>query len=1130
MINYDLQYDLFSRIVIDPTTPNSLSNDWINALYLNNNGILWIGTAWSGIDKIDTRGNPFKHIQLKSEDEELFYSASSFFMDKKGNLWVGACTGGVFKFDPRLEKVAQYQYNAEKGFFIDAGTPFTNWVDFIYGDSDDILWIGLGGWGPAIFDRKRESFIFLDFNLPEGHPRPERIQDIFEDHTGTIWIATWGSGLFKKEKTDGKYDPVNIVHHEILMNAIILDIFEDSNGNLWFSTAEDGLFCLKAKERETMQFTQYGSTESGSPGLYTNYIEKVFEDIYGTIWVGSFRGLYKYNPAIEHFELIHDSTGLFGDGIGEVFGDDKGNLWLSHYRKGLIRYKPESRVLKIYDTEDGLPFDNFVSKYWYQSEDGRIFLPGYLGAGKGFFYFHPDSIHDNTKIPPIVVSDFKVEGKPFSLDSNISAIQHITLKYDQNFFSFEFAALDYANPNKNQYAYYLEGLDEDWIYSGNRRFASYTSVPPGNYIFHVKGSNNDGYWNEEGASLAITVLPPPWRTWWAYTIYALVFIGLIYLWRQYDLKRQHLKQALEIEHVEAEKLKELDSMKSRFFANISHEFRTPLTLILGPLEKIKASVSEEVKHDLEMMQRNARRLQRLINQLLSLSKLESGQMKLQARELNLVKLVIGYIQSFESLAKQKNIDLVFQAEEKDIQAYIDQEKLEKILFNLLSNAFKFTPEGGRITIEVGSGQLAVGNSLFTTHHSPLTNSPSHHLVTITITDTGPGISPDQQSRIFDRFYQADDSYTKDQEGTGIGLALTKELVELHHGEITVESEIGKGTTFTIILPLGKEHLKPEEIISAPPPTPPQQGRGVSSIQDPASSIEQPIYPTPDPSPIASLSLAREGSKPPSGGLGVASEQPVILIVEDNPDMRNYIRGHLGEGYRLIEAGNGEEGLEMALEGIPDLVISDVMMPKMDGFELCEKLKSDERTCHIPVILLTARASEESKIQGLKTGADDYLYKPFNYHELIVRVNNLIEQRKRIQEQLIKQLGLLTKPGSTKPGIRIASMDEQFMAKAIGIVEDHMSDPDFSIDTFGKLVGMSRSQLHRKLTALVNLSPTAFVRSLRLSRAASLISRKSGTISEIAFEVGFNNLSYFARSFREQFGVLPSEYTDTQNKN
>jgi signal transduction histidine kinase/CheY-like chemotaxis protein len=763
--------------------------------------------------------------------------------------------------------------------------------------------------------------------------------------------------------------------------------------------------------------------------------------------------------------------------VYQVFDDKKGNLWLSQRTKGLLRYQPYKKSIRIFDSNDGLPFDNLVPRYWYQSGDGRIFIPGYLGDGNGFFYFHPDSITDNKKIPSIVLTDFKVENKPFPIDSSISAIKNIRLKYNQNFFSFQFAALDYTNPEKNQYAYFLEGLDEGWIYSGNRRFANYTSVPPGEYTFHVKGSNNDGFWNKEGVAVEITILPPPWKTWWAYTIYGIFLTGLIYAWRRYDLKRQRLKQELEIEHVEAKKLKELDTMKSRFFANISHEFRTPLTLILGPLEKLRSKIIDsDSEQDLNMMQRNARRLQNLINQLLSLSKLESGKMKLQAREENIVALVNGYVQSFESLAKQKKIDLNSKSTEENIPLFVDKDKIEKILFNLLSNAFKFTGEGERIEVVVSSSQMGVYErpefGKPTSDFRLPTSDPASQWVSLSISDTGRGIAPDKLEHIFDRFYQADDSYTKDQEGTGIGLALTKELVEIHHGKITVESNEGEGTTFFVFLPKGKEHLKPDEILKKTEIT---------------AEIEESHEPVPELEFLESdLTPAGHQSQ---DEIEEKDDKPFLLIVDDNADLRNYMRGYLAKDYYIAEAKEGAEGFKKATEKLPDLIISDVMMPKMDGYELCEKLKTDERTSHIPVILLTARASMESRIEGLETGADDFITKPFDYQELLTRIKNLIQQRNKLKEKFRKEI------------------EYNKLSK----------DQDVIL------------QLHRKLRALVDQSATQFIRIIKLNHAAELLIKKSGTVSEIAYDVGFNTLPYFTKCFQEQFGINPSEFSN-QNRN
>jgi len=807
-----------------------------------------------------------------------------------------------------------------------------------------------------------------------------------------------------------------------------------------------------------------------------------------------------------------------------ITGNSNGNLWMAT-EKGLVIFDPTPDLglhCKLFERSDGLPYEGSIIAPLFRSRSGKIFVPSKYGSQNGFYCFHPDSVILNTHIPQVVITDFKVRNNPFILDSNISLLKHINLRYNENYLSFEFAALDYVNTGKNQYAYKLEGIDDNWISSGNRRFAAYTSVPPGNYTFFVKGSNNDGIWNEKGTSLLITIDPPPWKTWWAFTIYGLVLGFMVYGLRQYDLKRQRLKQKLEIEQVEAEKLKELDSMKSRFFANISHEFRTPLTLILGPLDKHLQKLKDKgLKKDMSIMQRNARRLQKLINQLLDLSKLESGKMKLHAQELDAIPLIRGYVQSFESLAKQKSIELSFQvaaagaaketaaataaaAGKKDLKipVYADQDKLEKILFNLLSNAFKYTSEGGRIEIEVCSWQFAVGRTSQVTSHKSHIDS-----LLISISDTGSGIPPEKLPHIFDRFYQTDDIYTKDGEGTGIGLALTKELVELHHGSIEVQSEVGVGTTFLVYLPLGNEHLTPEELG--------EKGERKKEQEEEIGNWQL---------AIGSDSIAKDRAPCPVP-CATDRDEHLILIVEDNTDLRLYIRTFLDQSYQVIEAEDGRQGFERALEHIPDLIISDVMMPQMDGYELCIKLKTNELTSHIPVILLTARASKESKIEGLETGADDFIVKPFDSDELIIRIKNLLDQRKRLSRLIEERIQKSVVPGYLSiEDSNITSMDEQFLKKAFDTMKENYSDPEFNVEEFSQEMNMSRNQLHRKIKALTRHTAVEFIRSYRLNRAAEFIKKKSATIAEIAYDVGFSSPSYFSECFQKQFGILPSDYS------
>jgi len=572
------------------------------------------------------------------------------------------------------------------------------------------------------------------------------------------------------------------------------------------------------------------------------------------------------------------------------------------------------------------------------------------------------------------------------------------------------------------------------------------------------------------------------------------------------VREQKLLHDLELKKVESDKLKELDQLKSQFFANVSHEFRTPLTLILSPAEKLLSKVTDEnLRNELLIIHRYARRLRRLINQLLNLSKLEAGKLKLNAKKENIVKLLRGFTQSFESLAKQRQIKLFFNTQREELIGFVDRNKLEIIINNLLSNAFKFTPEEGRIEIAVSHWPLAVGeNDTKLIANSKKPTASNGQWAEIKISDTGSGIPPEHIDQIFERFYLVEDPNNFQHEGTGIGLALAKELIELHQGEIRVESKVNEGATFTVILPLYVSDQTSEDI---------EQTESYDILED---LTGEPIDTTFQYQKLEKKFEIKETEDELS--------KPVLLIVEDNPDLRAHICYHLSENYNILEARDGEEGITEAIANIPDLIISDVMMPKMDGYELSKKLKTDERTSHIPVILLTARASKESRIEGLETGADDFITKPFDMDELLIRVKNLIEQRKHLSEVLEKKV-------QKSHGFQlidfedsgITSMDEQFLEKIFAVLKKHHTDPEFSVETFCKLIGLSRIQLHRKIKALARLTTSEFIRTYRLNRAAQMLKEQSGTIAEIAYDVGFSSPSYFTECFRKQFGKPPTEF-------
>ena len=635
----------------------------------------------------------------------------------------------------------------------------------------------------------------------------------------------------------------------------------------------------------------------------------------------------------------------------------------------------------------------------------------------------------------------------------------------------------------------LEPYDTSWIDAGTQRTARYTNLDPGEYTFRVIASNSDGVWNEKGTFINIIIKKPWWQTYLAYLVYLYWVFSLLYFLRRYELSRQKLKYNLKLGNLEKEKLKEIDQIKSRFFANISHEFRTPLTLIFGPAKDISESAEDvNIKKSAGIIQKNAAKLYGLVNQLLDLSKLEAGKMKLLTRKKNIIPLLKGLVLSFTSLAERKRIILKFDSKEEIINVYIDRDKIEKIINNILSNAFKFTPEGGEIDVKVLRLKSAVE---------------------IIVTDTGKGIPKERIGIIFDRFYQVDGSSTREGEGTGIGLALTKELVELHKGIISVESQEGEGTTFKIQIPLGKDHLKSSEIVNKEEP------------EESAETIEKPEI-------ISGIEMTEEKlgiNKITDAELSDENEgKPLLLIVEDNFDVRNYIISHLDEDYKIQEAVDGDEGFTKSIEHFPDLIISDVMMPKMDGFQLCVKLKTDERTSHIPIILLTAKATSENKIEGYETGADDYIMKPFDTKELRVRVKNLIDQRKQLRKHFKKE-GIFNLENK-----KIKSVDKRFLEKATKIIHDHISDTSFGVELFASELAISRAALHKKLVALIGEPPSELIKRIRLSKAGILLKNNTGNISEIALEVGFNNPAYFAECFKKQFGETPSQYQKKLTQN
>ncbi len=1122
----------FENYVSDPVDSNSLSSNNIRVIAEDKSGKLWIGTSNEGVCVFNKEKKLFKRIQYS---EENVYSINenriyAICIDDFDNIWIGTLSSGLNKYNPSKERFGLFQPvpNSKKD------VPGNN-ISSILLDNTRNLWLGTTGAGIFVYSLNSYSepgkLLFVLNTRSSPALSNDYAMSMIQDRSGKIWIGTFGGGLNSyepgtKEIKVYKNNPDDSV--SLSANYIHM-VYEDSQGFIWIGTGLGGLNKFDKNTKSFEHFTNslnmvdnpkylnsfevssileddidhlwIGTTIGGSSrfnkknklfehfrhhqedgnSIGSNRVNCIYKDKEQRLWFGTFSGgLNLYNEKTSSFTKILISDGLPSNIIESIIEDFDADIWLGT-ANGISRYNPKSKNIRNFDISDGLQGkESYENSIVRDEKTGSLFF----GGANGLNIYHPGSIKENETPPQIVITDFKLFNKSVTVSESsvlteaFPYTKEIVIDYDQNVFSFEFAALDYTDPQKNEYAYKLEGFDKDWVNSGKKREATYTNLSPGSYVFKVKGTNSDGVWNEKGTSLSLIINPPLWRTWWAYTIYVVLIVTGFFTVRKYELNRIKLRNDLKLKEFESKKLQEVDQLKSRFFANISHEFRTPLTIILGSLEKLKAKIeSSDNEKEISIMKRNASRLLQLINQLLELSRIESGSIQLRASEYDVVKFAKRIIASFSSLAHQKNLSLTFNSTNiesttinEKTQIYFDTKKLETAFYNLLSNAVKFTPAGEKIDVSI---------------------SKEDRFVIIVFLNTGVEIPSENVEKIFDRFYQVDDSGTRNFEGTGIGLSLVKEYIELHKGKIEVESK-NHMTTFTVYLPIGKSHLKEDQII-------PYENLDVETIEK---------YHKEKVSFTASEISDNEVIEP---------DKTIILVVEDNPDLREMIKEYLQDDFSVLEAENGIEGMKLADKTIPDLIISDIMMPEMDGYELTRKIKSNEKTNHIPVVLLTAKAATEDKLEGLETGADDYLIKPFNEKELIIRVKNLIKIRKQMREKY--QSEYLIKPVD----VVVPSTQKVFLEKLIRIIEENLSNDQFSVEVLCNEIGMSRTQLHRKVKSVTNQSTTEFIRNYRLQSAAQLLKQDAGNIAEISNKVGFSSQAYFTKLFQELYGQTPLDF-------
>ncbi|HEY4149182.1 MAG TPA: two-component regulator propeller domain-containing protein [Chitinophagaceae bacterium] len=1087
--DYSIRY-----LVNNTDDDKSIAQNSITTAYKDNAGIIWLGTYKKGVSYYHESIIKFPLIrhQPSHPNSLSFDDVNRFVEDARGNLWIGTNGGGLIYYNRENGTFKQYLHQANNPNSIGNDVIVSLWVD-----RQQKLWIGSYFGGLDCYDGKT----FTHYKHRQGDSTSlsdDRVWEIFEDSKNNLWVGTLAGGLNRFDRKKNVFYHYTLGMPNSIGSNYIATLLEDHAGNLWIGTA-NGVDVLG---KTTGRFVHFALSATDSNSLSNDNIISMLEDSRGLMWVGTRDGLDVFDNNKKTFQTFRTVNGLPSSTIENILEDDEHRLWIST-PNGISCMKVDKNAgtgrvslqCRNYDELDGLQGTEFNENAAFKTSKGELIF----GGANGFNIFHPENIVSDKAIPSLVLTDLQVFNHSVGIGEEIngrvllpqaiSATKAITLRYDDNVLSIEFAALNYSNTEKNQYAYKLDGFNKNWLVTdGNMRKATYTNLDPGDYTFHVKAANDEGQWNEKGIALQIKILPPFWRTPLAYMLYVFLLVGILWFSRQLILQRARMRFEIEQQRQEAQRMHELDMMKIKFFTNVSHEFRTPLSLILTPLDKmIRTAGQPDQKKQFQLIHRNARRLLNLVNQLLDFRKMEVQELRLNATTGDIVRFIRDISYSFTDMAEKKNIRFLFQSSVESLAASFDNDKLERILFNLLSNAFKFTPENGAVTVQLD-----------------LQSKDDRNYLAIRVTDTGIGIPVEKQEKIFERFFQYDIPGSMVNQGSGIGLAITKEFVKLHEGMIDVESEPDKGSCFTVLLPVLAENELPVERQQAP--------AAEASETEAWETGENGHLPETEP-PADHEHHKNHGS----------DKRATILLVEDNEDFRFYLKDNFRNQFNIIEAANGREGWQKALGYHPDLVVSDISMPEMNGIELCKKIKKDRRTSHIPVILLTALMGEEQQLRGLETGADDYMTKPFNFEILQSRIRNILNGQMRLRKVLQKRVDV--NPADISP----VSPDEQFIHQALELVEKNISEPDFSVEDMSKALYMSRVALYKKLIALTGKTPIEFIRSIRLKRAAQLLEKSQMSVAEIAYEVGFNNPKYFARYFKEEFNMVPSAYVNEYRK-
>lgn len=1077
----------------EPGDPTRLFPNILHSAFSDQQGNLWMCTISRGIEKATFYPDQFKLLQPNpSSVAHAENEVRAVFEDKNKFLWIATRDGLVYLFDSTKNKLGNLR---ENGTF-NSGEKFNGLIYTIMQDRKGNIWMGSKGRGvfklENVGTKKMPQFKISNFTHNPGNPfslNHDNVYSVFEDTNGRIWVGTYGGGLnyIIEEGNETKFINYNnnLKKYPFIDFKRVRFITADFKNNIWVATT-NGLvvFNQNFTKPDSLKFRTFTYNPNDKSSLSNNNVNYIYCSRNNEIYVATlggglnkvvFQNLPDEKPVFKSFT---EESGAPSDIILSINDDLKGNLWLSSER-GILKFNRKSLSFEIYGKQSGIESRYFSESTGIRIHTGEIIM----GFDDGLYYFNPEQVRKSTSIPPIVFTGIQIGGKdvnnPEIFHTNSTADSKdftLDLSHQDKLFSIGYATLDYRNPNNIQYMVKLEGFDQDWHIERGQRLASYTNLTPGKYVFKVKSTNADGIWVENERRINIVVHPSFWETKLARFLYLLVFLILTATVIYIIFTIYKLRHKVEVEQL-------ITNMKLKFFTDISHELRTPLTLISSPVDNIlkNYTLDPDIKEQLSLVHSNTERMLRLVNQILDFRKIQNKKMKLKLEEFGLGDFIYEIFENFKKIAIEKGIELNFVDLSENENIWADKDKVEKIIYNLLANALKFTPRGKMVTVTI------------------LKNDSN---ILVKVSDQGIGVSKEKVKNIFERFVSLESSNLNFQPGTGIGLSLSKELAELHKAELTVDSKEGEGATFTVTFKRGYAHFGSDsDFILMDGQLP-----GSGSISDHEKHEEE---------------ISIDGQ----------DTVPLLLIIEDNEELRGFLKIVFSPGFHVIEASNGNQGLQIAKDQLPDIIITDIMMPEMDGLDLARRIKSDDTTSHIPVVVLTAKTDLDTQLEALKTGADDYITKPFSSTYLKARVDNILNQRRKLHEQFLATLSSnlphqTLKTFSTDPSLPVVeSFDKKLLEKLMDIMEKNMDNSDLTVAELVSQIGIGRSVFFKKLISLTGLAPIEFIREVRIKRAAQLIETGQFTISQVTFMVGNNDPRYFSKCFKQKFGITPSEYKE-----